>query len=178
MNKKILISGLLFAAVTVFAAAEPKYISPNSDGIQDELVIPMKISDKRYVQGWSLVIMDSNHNVVRTIENKIARPTKLTFKAFFKQLFTPKQGVTVPESVTWNGAMNNGETAPDGTYFYYITATDDNGNTGKTKEYEVVIDTVAPDVELSQPSDKIFGEGAKSALKIKQTGSVEDEWVG
>ncbi len=133
MDKKILISGLLMAAVTVFAVAEPKYISPNNDGIQDELAIPMKISDKRYVQGWSLVIMDSNHNVVRTIENKIARPTKMTFKAFFKQLFTPKQGVTVPETVVWNGAMNNGETAPDGNYFYYITATDDNGNTGKTK---------------------------------------------
>ena len=90
MNKKILISGLLLATVTVFSVAEPKYISPNNDGIQDELVIPMKISDKRYVQGWSLVIMDSNHNVVRTIENKVARPTKMTFKAFFKQLITPK----------------------------------------------------------------------------------------
>ena len=178
MSKKLFISGLFMAAVTVFAAAEPKYISPNNDGIQDELAIPMKISDKRYVQGWSLIIMDSSHNVVRTIENKISRPAKMTFKAFFKQLFTPKQGVTIPETVVWNGAMNNGETAPDGKYFYYITATDDNGNTGKTREYEVVVDTVAPDVELSQPSDKIFGEGAKAALKIKQTGSVEDEWVG
>lgn len=178
MNKKIFISGFFMAAVFVSAVADTKYISPNSDGVQDELVIPLKISDKRYVQAWSLVIMDSQHNVVRTIENKIARPSKMTFKAFFKQLFTPKQGVAIPDTITWNGAMNNGETAPDGTYYYYITATDDNGNSGKTKEYEVVIDTVAPDVELAQPSDKIFGEGAKAALKIKQTGSVEDEWVG
>ena len=178
MNKKIFISGFFMAAVLVSAVADTKYISPNSDGVQDELVIPLKISDKRYVQAWSLVIMDSQHNVVRTIENKIARPSKMTFKAFFKQLFTPKQGVAIPDTITWNGAMNNGETAPDGTYYYYITATDDNGNSGKTKEYEVVIDTVAPDVELVQPSDKIFGEGAKAALKIKQTGSVEDEWVG
>ena len=178
MNKKIFISGFFMAAVLVSAVADTKYISPNSDGVQDELVIPLKISDKRYVQAWSLVIMDSQHNVVRTIENKIARPSKMTFKAFFKQLFTPKQGVAIPDTITWNGAMNNGETAPDGTYYDYITATDDNGNSGKTKEYEVVIDTVAPDVELAQPSDKIFGEGAKAALKIKQTGSVEDEWVG
>lgn len=178
MNKKIFISGFFMAAVLVSAVADTKYISPNSDGVQDELVIPLKISDKRYVQAWSLVIMDSQHNVVRTIENKIARPSKMTFKAFFKQLFTPKQGVAIPDTITWNGAMNNGETAPDDTYYYYITATDDNGNSGKTKEYEVVIDTVAPDVELAQPSDKIFGEGAKAALKIKQTGSVEDEWVG
>ena len=69
MNKKIFISGFFMAAVLVSAVAEPKYISPNSDGVQDELVIPMKISDKRYVQAWSLVIMDSQHNVVRTIEN-------------------------------------------------------------------------------------------------------------
>ena len=43
MNKKILISGLLMAALTVFAAADPKYISPNSDGVQDELVIKLPV---------------------------------------------------------------------------------------------------------------------------------------
>ena len=178
MNKKILSISLLGALVSASLFAEPKYISPNSDGIQDELVIPLNISDKRYVQGWSLVIMDSNHKVIRTIENKVALPEKVGFKSFFKQLVTAKQGVVIPESVIWNGAMNNGETAPDGTYFYYITATDDNGNKGQTKEYEVVIDTEAPDIELAQPTDKIFGEGSKSAFKIRQTGSVEDEWVG
>ena len=41
MNKKLIISGLFMACTLAFAAAEPKYISPNSDGIQDELVIPM-----------------------------------------------------------------------------------------------------------------------------------------
>ncbi len=177
MNKKIIALG----AFAVFASAlfaAPKYISPNNDGIQDELVIPLNISDKRYIQGWSLVIMDSNHNVVRTIENKVALPEKVGFKSFFKQLVTPKQGVVVPDSVSWNGAMNNGETAPDGSYFYYLTATDDNGNKGQTKEYEVVVDTVAPDIELAQPGDKIFGEGAKSAFKVRQAGSKEDEWTG
>ena len=158
--------------------AKEKYISPNNDGIQDELVIPLNISDKRYVQGWSLVIMNESGEVVRTIENKVALPSKLGFKSFFKQLVAKKEGVTIPESITWNGAMNNGETAPDGTYTYYVTATDDNGNVGKTQEYTVVVDTVAPDIELDQPTDKIFGEGAKAALKIRQTGSVEDEWIG
>jgi len=178
MNKKILSIGLSLALLSGLVSAEPKYISPNNDGVQDSLVIPLNISDKRYVQGWSLVIMDSNHQVVRTIENKVALPEKVGFKSFFKQLITAKQGVAIPESITWNGAMNNGENAPDGLYYYYVTATDDNGNQGKTKEYEVVIDTLAPDIELSQPGDKIFGEGSKAAFKIRQTGSVEDEWVG
>ena len=159
-------------------SAPVKYISPNNDGIQDELVIPLNISDKRYVQAWSLVIMDENRNVIRTIENKVALPEKIGFKSFFKQLVTPKQGVTIPAEVIWNGAMNNGETAPDGRYFYYVTATDDNGNKGQTKDYEVVVDTVAPEIEVAQPTDKIFGEGAKSSFRIRQTGSKEDEWIG
>ena len=176
MNKKFIAAGAL-AVITAALFAAPKYISPNNDGVQDELKIPLNISDKRFIQGWSLVIMDSNKNVVRVIENKVALPEKVGFKSFFKQLVTPKQGVVVPDSVSWNGAMNNGETAPDGTYYYYLTATDDNGNKGQTKEYEVVVDTVAPDIELAQPGDKIFGEGAKSAFKIRQTGSKEDLWT-
>jgi len=169
---------ILFALCAGFGFAKEKYISPNNDGVQDELVIPLNISDRRYVQGWSLVIMNEGGEVIRTIENKVALPSKLGFKSFFKQLIAKKEGVPIPESITWNGAMNNGETAPDGKYTYYVTATDDNGNVGKTQEYVVVVDTVAPDIELNQPSDKIFGEGAKAALKISQTGSVEDEWIG
>lgn len=176
--KKFLSISFLLILISASIFAVPKYISPNNDGVQDELVIPLKINDKRYVQGWSLVIMDENHNVVRTIGNKIALPEKVGFKSFFKQLVTAKSGVQIPESITWNGAMNNGETAPDGKYFYYVSAVDDNGNEGKTKEYEVIVDTLAPEVELAQPGDKIFGEGAKSAFKIRQTGSVEDSWVG
>ena len=177
-NIRFITFAILFALCAGFGFAKEKYISPNNDGVQDELVIPLNISDKRYVQAWSLVIMNEGGEVVRTIENKVALPSKLGFKSFFKQLIAKKEGVPIPESITWNGAMNNGETAPDGKYTYYVTATDDNGNIGKTQEYLVIVDTVAPDIELNQPSDKIFGEGAKAALKISQTGSVEDEWIG
>ena len=169
---------LLALMIPVCAFAKTRYISPNNDGIQDALEIPLRISDKRYVQGWSLVIMDENKNVVRTIENKVALPEKIGFKSFFKQLITPKHGVEIPSSITWNGTMDNGESAPDGTYFYYITATDDNGNKGQTKDFKVVIDTVPPEVEIAQSADKIFGEGAKSAFKVRQSGSKEDLWVG
>ena len=169
---------LLALMIPVCAFAKTRYISPNNDGVQDTLEIPLRISDKRYVQGWSLVIMDSNKKVVRTIENKVSLPEKLGVKTFFKQLITPKHGVEIPSSIIWNGTMDNGETAPDGAYFYYITATDDNGNKGQSKEFKVVIDTIAPDVEIAQPGDKIFGEGAKAAFKVRQSGSKEDLWVG
>lgn len=174
----LLISGLAFAQTKSVTNSKTIYISPNNDGVQDYLEIPLNIKDKRYVQGWSLVITDSNHNIVRTIENKVTLPSSVNVKSFFKQVVTPKRGVVIPETVIWNGAMDNGDLAPDGTYFYYVTATDDNGNKGKSKEYDVVIDTVAPEVEVQQPGDKIFGEGAKAAFRVRQTGSKEDLWTG
>ena len=45
------ITAFLFTTVllysTVFAEKDRVYISPNNDGIQDELIVPIKISDKR-----------------------------------------------------------------------------------------------------------------------------------
>jgi flagellar hook assembly protein FlgD len=181
MKKTILAVGmvvLFLFTMPVFAERSPEFISPNNDGVQDELVIPLKIYEKRYVESWNLIIEDANGKIVRTIGNKVSLPENVTFKSFFKQLITPKQGVDIPSAVTWNGAMDNGETASDGTYQYYFTATDDNGNVGKTDKYKVVVDTSAPQVTVVQPNDRIFGEGAKSEFNISQSGSKEDEWVG
>lgn len=163
-------------------AQDSKYlfISPNNDGVQDELVIPLSIDEKRYVSEWSLIILDSEGNAVRTIGNKEKRPETLTVKTFFQSLFAKKEGVVVPESVTWNGILDSGEVATDGKYFYYVTATDDNGNVGKTKLYEITVDNTEPAVEVVPPSEssKIFGGGGKPTVAIKQSGSVEDLWTG
>lgn len=180
MKNKIAASLILLCLVSAaaFAQTKEKYISPNNDGVQDELVIPLRISDQRFVASWALVIMDEDRNPVRTIGNKIALPEKIGFKSFFKQLVSVKKGIQIPDTVSWNGALDSGETAPDGNYYYYFTASDDNGNEGRTKEYKVVVDTSAPEVEVTQPVDKIFGEGEKSTFRISQNGSVEDSWFG
>ena len=128
------------------------YISPNNDGVQDELVVPLDIKDKRYISEWSFVVTDKNGNVLRTIGNKHKRADTATdvfknlfsgegIKGFFDNVgktFAPKSGVEVPTEVRWNGVFDSGEIAPDGTYFYYLTASDDNENTSRTKTYQVV----------------------------------------
>lgn len=191
MKKSLFTAAAVLAvcSAVVFAAPKEKYISPNNDGIQDNLDIKLNISEKRYVLGWSLVITDKELTKEEIIDsaneehkvyiktNTVALPTKLTFKSFFKQLFSVKKPVEIPPVVSWNGTTKSGETAPDGTYYYYITATDDNDNVGVAGPYPVVVDTFAPDIDLTQPADRIFGEGSKAVLDIKQTGSVEDEWI-
>ncbi len=177
----ILAVSLLCGTIALFAQSQTSlFISPNNDGIQDELVMPLSISDRRYVSEWSLIIEDPEGNIVRTIGNKVALPESLTFRTFFQRLFTPKQGVEVPESVTWNGILDSGEVAKDGTYTYYVTAKDDNENVSKTPEYTIVIDNTEPVAELVQLSSaaKIFGGSNKAEITIEQTGSKEDLWVG
>ena len=180
--KKILLTAAFAAVLSAGAFAEVKtiYISPNNDGVQDFLEVPLRIREKRYIKSWSLTIENEQGQVVRTIGNKETRPTRITFKSFFKALFKPKTGVAVPSSVIWNGVMDNSEVAPDGTYYYQFTASDDNGNTASTDKWVVVVDNTPPEIELTQPSqdNKIFGEGAKSQFKVSQDGSVEDLWTG
>ncbi|WP_428770904.1 FlgD immunoglobulin-like domain containing protein [Treponema sp. HNW] len=170
---------MLYTAGSAFAAENKVvYISPNNDGVQDELVVPLKISDKSYVSEWAFIVTDDTGTTVRTIGNKEVRPEKLTFKTFFKQLFKPKEGILIPPAVIWNGITDSGQTAADGTYFYYVTASDYNGNLNKTPLYTVIVDNTEPEIELVQPSEsvKTFGAGNKPEIAIKQSGSAEDLW--
>ncbi|MDE6737075.1 MAG: flagellar motor protein MotB, partial [Treponemataceae bacterium] len=180
MKKMLSAACAALLSFSVFAEKGSVYISPNNDGVQDTLAVPLKIKEKRYVVDWSFVITDANGAVVRTIGNKEKREDKVTFKSFFKSLFSPKTGVTIPATVVWNGVMDNGQVAPDGTYYYTFSATDDNGNSARTSPLTVIVDNTPPEIELTQlaAGDKIFGEGAKATLKVRQRGSEEDLWTG
>ncbi|MDR1747509.1 MAG: flagellar motor protein MotB, partial [Spirochaetaceae bacterium] len=189
--KQFCIIPLLFSIIlTVFAAApQTTYISPNNDGIQDELNFPIKISDKRYIKEWAFVITDEAGTPVRTIANKEKRPDPPTgfiswVTSFWKRLTTPKQGVNIPDFMRWDGALDSGEVAPDGTYFYYIIATDDNGNTAKIDPLTVTVDNTLPELSLEPPeiADMLIfspdGDGQKDTIRFAQSGSAEDLWEG
>lgn len=161
---------------------EPVYISPNNDGVQDALEFPVKITDSRYVLAWAFVVEDASGTVVRTIANKEPRPEMQDLKSFWKLLTKGKEGIPLPESLRWDGFMDAGEVAPDGTYFFSVNATDDNGNTGTTEKFTVYLDNTAPTVTLTPPSGAnamIFspdGDGNKDSFRIAQTSSAEDLW--
>ncbi|MCR4939565.1 MAG: OmpA family protein [Treponemataceae bacterium] len=156
----------------------PLYFSPNNDGVMDELEIPLSITDRRYVNEWTLVVEDEAGSVIRTIENKERRTGSISFGMLWKELVSEKKGVEVPSSVVWNGVMDSGETAPDGIYYYYFTAADDNGNSAVSERNSICLDNTAPFVEITVPDEDnmIFGAGKKPSLEIQQTGSVEKLW--
>lgn len=171
------------APVIMVDYPEPVYISPNNDGVQDELSFAVSMTDQRYILSWAFIIEDENGQLVRTIANKEVRTEMQNIESFWKLLTKVKQGIALPESLRWDGSMDSGEIASDGTYYFYLTAQDDNGNSAVTEKYAVYVDNTAPVVTLMPPTGSnamIFspdGDGNKDTFKIEQSGSVEDLWV-
>ncbi len=161
---------------------KPVYFSPNNDGVQDELLVPVTISDERDVVAWSFVVQDAEGNTVRTIENKESRPEMQDLRSFWAVLTSVKQGVALPEQIRWDGSTDSGDTARDGSYTFRITATDDNGNTDSLEEHTVHIDNTPPQITVRPPSGAnamIFspdGDGNKDSFTIALSGSKEDQW--
>ncbi|HOT62059.1 MAG TPA: FlgD immunoglobulin-like domain containing protein [Treponemataceae bacterium] len=162
---------------------EPAYVSPNNDGTKDELTVPLTIDEQRYVTGWAFTIEDSSGTTVRTIENKEARPEMQSLKSFWTLLTRKKAGIEVPPAIRWDGTLDSGEIAPDGTYAFTIAAEDDNGNRGSSERYIVHVDRTAPSVAATAPSGAnamIFspdGDGNKDLFTVAQKGSAEDLWT-
>jgi flagellar hook assembly protein FlgD/outer membrane protein OmpA-like peptidoglycan-associated protein len=158
-----------------------QWISPNNDGLSDYLEIPLRITDQRYVTGWTLEIRNEAGEIVRTYRNKELRPETQGVRNFFARLTAVKAGVEIPESLRWDGVFDSGDLAPDGAYYFTLSAVDDNENSGKTTSFEVVIDNTPPHVEIAEmtESQRIFspdGDGNKDVIEIVQSGSSEDRW--
>ena len=157
-----------------------KYISPNFDGVKDDLVLALSITDERYVKGYRFVVTDSSGAAVRTILNKEDRPENRDFNNIVARLAYLKEGIAIPPTIRWDGMSDSGTVVPDGTYHYHVEAWDDNGNLGKSPDGTVVVDDTPPSVTLSSPY-LIFspdGDGNKDTLPIEQSGSKEDLWAG
>jgi flagellar hook assembly protein FlgD/outer membrane protein OmpA-like peptidoglycan-associated protein len=165
--------------IEIDTAAE-RYISPNFDGAKDDLTLPLRITDERYVKGYRFLITDSSGVVVRTILNKEDRPENRDFNNILARLGYLKTGIVVPPTIRWDGMSDSGTVVPDGTYHYHVEAWDDNNNMGKSPDGTVVVDTTAPTV-TANASYLIFSpdsDGNKDMLPLQQTGSAEDQWTG
>ncbi len=157
------------------------YISPNNDGIQDNLVIPLKITDKRYILRWTFTATDAKGAVVRTISNKESRPETEGVKGLWDRLLYVKKGVPVPEAIVWNGIGDSGQVVPDGDYTVKIEAVDDNDNHSSVGPFPVVVRITPPKASIAfAATPPIFspgGDSSKTSLLVKISGSVEDLWT-
>ncbi len=159
---------------------DEQFISPNLDGVQDDLIRNLQIRDERDIKGYRFVVLDASGAKVREIVNKDERPENVTVKNVLARLAYVRKGISVPPQVQWDGRTDQGGTAPDGTYSYYVESWDDNGNIGKSKTGTVIVDDTPPAAKLTAPY-LVFspnGDGNKDTLPLEISGSSEVDWKG
>jgi len=167
--------------------SDTPYFSPNNDGKADTLVVPISITDQSYIASWSVEIKDEKGNVVRVIENKEQRFESFNMKDFFHRITTSKKQIDIPPAIVWDGIRSTGDLAPDGTYTFTVTSTDELGNKAVTPEHKAVIKNRPPEIAINPIPDaqRIFDpKGAVApgqssgnrSVTFTPRGSAEDSW--
>jgi outer membrane protein OmpA-like peptidoglycan-associated protein len=167
--------------------SDTPYFSPNNDGKADTLVVPITITDQSYIASWSVEIKDEKGNVVRVIENKEQRFESFNMKDFFHRIITSKKQIDIPPAIVWDGIRSTGDLAPDGTYTFKVTSTDELGNKAVTSEYKTVIKNRPPEIAINSIPDaqRIFDpkgnvapgqSSGNRSVTFTPRGSAEDSW--
>jgi len=158
---------------------EKMHFSPNNDGRADFLEFPIRITDERYVASWRWEIRCAEGELVRLIENTELRPQARTARNFFRNLVSPRAHVEVPPTLRWDGIADSGEPAPDGIYFFTITAADDSGNVAVTEAFEAALRNAPPEIAIEPIPEamRIFSPGgARDSITFLPAGSIEHAW--
>jgi outer membrane protein OmpA-like peptidoglycan-associated protein len=159
------------------------YISPNYDGIQDQVMFDLDVTDRSRIKGWRLQVTDENDAVVREFRmSEREMEENLTPLLFVKRFFSGRDSLSVPETIMWDGSDSAGKKVPDGRYGYHFFAWDERENISPVKSGYLVVDTTSPEVSLNADS-LIFspnGDGNKDTLVIRQkvVSAPDDKWRG
>jgi len=159
---------------------EPKYFSPNHDGKNDYLLVPVRITDDNYVVSWEMKIIDEDGNTVRVIENTVRG-----YDSFSMGRRGTRGLINLPTTIRWDGLNNSGELAKDGNYYFTISVADDSGNVTVSPVMKAILKNSPPEIYIEPMTiaRRIFDPGSTQAMGnrnnsivIVQTGSWEDAW--
>lgn len=142
----------------VVLTVEHRAFSPNGDGRKDQNRFFPRSNVADNVAEYSLILLNEAGQTVRTFSGQR----------------------TLPAEVVWDGALQTGGRAPDGTYRSRLTVTYVNGSRAQADSAAFVIDTQAPEVTLNAPFTVFSpnGDGKKDLLTINQTVNAIAQWTG
>ncbi|MBQ0004127.1 MAG: OmpA family protein [Treponema sp.] len=142
----------------IMLAANDLVISPDSNGVQDEIIFTPVVKENADVIKYNFEIKNAKNAVV----------------------YSQKETSKVPSSFIWNGKDNSKNILADGIYTATLTTESANGSVAKAEVSDIVLDTKAPFVEVT--ADNIIfspdGDGKKEELILQTSNcSLENLWT-
>ncbi|BBD07181.1 hypothetical protein [Desulfovibrio ferrophilus] len=104
-----------------------RVLSPNADGVQDQIRFTPEVGDSLHIRGWSVCVTDASGHAVRSEEGR----------------------GELPEFFVWGGQDDAGHIMPDGEYVCSLTVTDRAGNSTVASVQRLEVDTAPPRVAVS-----------------------------
>lgn len=162
----------------IFLSQPPRYISPgNPETGKDTLQIEniqITIQDNAAIQRYELRIYNKRGEVIYSVAEE-----NLEGRGFVGELLNVGEipSVAVPQSLIWDGTDNEGNTVPDGEYFYQLYVRDSFDKLASTAPLSVVVDTRPPEIVELEPEILIFSpnnDGKRDSISFDiQTGTAE-----
>lgn len=115
------------AAPALEVRLEPAGLSPNADGVNDEGVFLLRVTDEHTIENWALLVF-----------NDVGAPMRKF------------SGTGLPVGrIVWKADDDSGKVLPDGSYTYSLSARDVAGNEVASQKQPVRIDRTPPVVSLA-----------------------------
>jgi len=138
---------------------DPRYYSPNGDGVKDTTTVRPILEDTEGVVQWSASAASDDNRVLVSIRG---------------------EGMP-PESVVIGGTDGKGNVIPDGFYTLSMTVEYENGYRAQTidSDNRVKVDRVPPEIRVTVDDPPIFspnGDGRKDVINITMRSNEEVTW--
>ena len=143
---------------TVQLRLSDKAISPNGDGIKDELVINVDVDARDRIKQFNLAIRSKDGAVMKAWTG----------------------GADLSREYRWTGTNEAGAAVPDGDYTVSLEVLYLNDAFAKAGPMAVLVDRIAPQATVSL-SRLIFspnGDGINDTMRIEQDSVGKDRWQG
>jgi outer membrane protein OmpA-like peptidoglycan-associated protein/flagellar hook assembly protein FlgD len=140
-------------------------ISPNSDGIQDELVVTTSITTENFIRYWQFEVLDNDKNIIYT------KGSSISLAELQEKVFLKRESILLPESVSWDGTDSSNKKVADGKYYYRIIVMDNRKQVFSTETLglsHLYIDTAVPSADFTV-DNQIFspnGDGNKDSVTV------------
>lgn len=152
---------------------EREYFAPTFDGVNDELLVPIRIETSGLLSGFRLLIVDADGMPVREIQNPEERPETIGVPEIVQEIRAGARSIPVPTELVWDGRRDDGRIAADGEYRYFVEAWNQLGGRSQSIMRTVVLDTEPPTLEVDADEERVFApiaETGRRTFSIRQSG--------
>lgn len=162
-------------------------ISPNGDGIQDEVIFSIKVKEANPIADWRFEIYNSKGEPVRSLEKDLRKKrVEYPLSRVPQDIANRVENLYIPKTIIWDGSYNPidpgdtkttppGRIVPDGVYTYTFVVQDMAGNRSEAVSGEITVDSLRPQISVEAASSLLVFDDTPAIPQFTIYQSIDNE---